>query len=100
MPALEPSPVSWPRRLASSGEMWIGAALVGSAAVLVLIGALRSEDSASRLNEGKVIVASGVILALAFVVLFAVAWRRGWVKLFGPVLFYDLVRTARRSRAF
>jgi ABC-type transport system involved in multi-copper enzyme maturation permease subunit len=33
-----------------------------------------------------------------------VAWgifaRRGWTRLFGPVLFYDLVRTARRSRYF
>ena len=26
--------------------------------------------------------------------------RRGWVKFFGPVLFYDLVRNARRTRFF
>jgi ABC-type transport system involved in multi-copper enzyme maturation permease subunit len=30
----------------------------------------------------------------------AVFLRRGWLKLFGPVLFYDLVRSARRSRTF
>jgi ABC-type transport system involved in multi-copper enzyme maturation permease subunit len=28
----------------------------------------------------------------------AVLSRRGWLKLFGPVLFYDLIRSARRSR--
>src|SRR6516165_2883601 len=27
-----------------------------------------------------------------------VVLRRGWLKLFGPVLFYDLVRLARRGR--
>ena len=26
--------------------------------------------------------------------------RRGWLKLFGPVLFYDMIRQARRSRYF
>jgi ABC-type transport system involved in multi-copper enzyme maturation permease subunit len=26
--------------------------------------------------------------------------RRGWIRLFGPVLFYDLVRSARRTRTF
>src|SRR5690349_7931776 len=38
-----------------------------------------------------------VLWGLGLVVL-AVLTRRGWLKLFGPVLFYDLVRTARRSR--
>jgi ABC-type transport system involved in multi-copper enzyme maturation permease subunit len=28
----------------------------------------------------------------------AVSSRQGWIRLFGPVLFYDMVRTARRSR--
>lgn len=28
----------------------------------------------------------------------AVCSRQGWLKLFGPVLFYDMIRTARRSR--
>jgi ABC-type transport system involved in multi-copper enzyme maturation permease subunit len=40
----------------------------------------------------QVSVAAGLILAAA------VAFRRGWLKLFGPVLFYDLVRTGRRRR--
>jgi ABC-type transport system involved in multi-copper enzyme maturation permease subunit len=30
----------------------------------------------------------------------AVLARRGWLTLFGPVLFYDLVRSARQSRTF
>lgn len=40
--------------------------------------------------------ASWSVLALALVYLS----RRGWVRLFGPVLFYDLVRNARRSRTY
>jgi ABC-type transport system involved in multi-copper enzyme maturation permease subunit len=30
----------------------------------------------------------------------AVFLRRGWLKLFGPVLFYDMIRAARRGRYF
>src|SRR5207302_5805902 len=30
----------------------------------------------------------------------AILSRRGWLKLFGPVLFYDMVRAARRCRYF
>src|SRR5208283_1242839 len=33
----------------------------------------------------------------ALVLALAVLMRRGWVKLFGPVLLYDMIRTARRS---
>jgi ABC-type transport system involved in multi-copper enzyme maturation permease subunit len=40
----------------------------------------------------QVLVWCGIALA------WAILLRRGWMKLFGPVLFYDLVRTARRSR--
>src|SRR5262245_29771404 len=36
----------------------------------------------------------GLILAAA------ILSRRGWLKLFGPVLFYDMVRAARRGRYF
>lgn len=38
------------------------------------------------------LVWSGYFIALA------ICSRQGWLKLFGPVLFYDMVRTARRSR--
>lgn len=35
----------------------------------------------------------GVLLLTALIL-----WQRGWLKLFGPVLFYDMVRAARRGR--
>src|SRR5437773_1513327 len=37
-------------------------------------------------------------LAVAVIVILAVLVRQGWITVFGPVLFYDLVRIARRSR--
>jgi ABC-type transport system involved in multi-copper enzyme maturation permease subunit len=37
---------------------------------------------------------AGLALAVAYLL------RRGWIRLFGPVLFYDLVRSARRTRAY
>jgi ABC-type Na+ efflux pump permease subunit len=37
-------------------------------------------------------------LVLGSIVILAVLMRQGWITLFGPVLFYDLVRIARRSR--
>src|SRR5438128_5818793 len=40
----------------------------------------------------KVAASSVLVLTLA------VLSRRGWIKLFGPVLFYDAIRTGRRSR--
>src|SRR2546425_8596798 len=39
-----------------------------------------------------------LILWAAYTLVLAVASRQGWLRLFGPVLFYDMVRTARRSR--
>ena len=36
----------------------------------------------------------------ALVLVVAVLFRRGWLKLFGPVLWYDLVRTSRRARTY
>jgi ABC-type transport system involved in multi-copper enzyme maturation permease subunit len=42
----------------------------------------------------------GVLLALWTLLLLvsAIMLRRGWLKMFGPVLFYDLIRTSRRTR--
>jgi ABC-type transport system involved in multi-copper enzyme maturation permease subunit len=42
----------------------------------------------------------GVLLALWTLLLLAsaVMLRRGWLKMFGPVLLYDLIRTSRRTR--
>src|SRR5439155_14898766 len=33
-----------------------------------------------------------------WIVVLGFLFRRGWIRLFGPVLFYDLVRTGRRTR--
>ncbi|MCI0376091.1 MAG: ABC transporter permease subunit [Gemmataceae bacterium] len=41
-----------------------------------------------------------VVLWTFLGVLAAVFLRRGWLKLFGPVLFYDIVRAGRRGRYF
>jgi ABC-type transport system involved in multi-copper enzyme maturation permease subunit len=41
-----------------------------------------------------------VVLWAALIVALAVLFRRGWLRLCGPMLFYDLVRVARRPRYF
>ncbi|HMF16101.1 MAG TPA: ABC transporter permease subunit [Gemmataceae bacterium] len=41
-----------------------------------------------------------VLLWCFFVLAAAILLRRGWLKLFGPVLFYDMVTSARRARYF
>src|ERR1051326_1298556 len=63
------------------------------AVVLMLAGAITLIAVRSQLS-------SGVLLALwALLILTGAALlRRGWLKLFGPVLFYDLVRIGRRTR--
>jgi ABC-type Na+ efflux pump permease subunit len=43
-------------------------------------------------------LAQQVVLGSLLVLVVAFAARQGWLKLFGPVLFYDLVRSARRMR--
>jgi ABC-type transport system involved in multi-copper enzyme maturation permease subunit len=43
-------------------------------------------------------LAQQVMLWSLLIVAVAAMMRRGWLKLFGPVLFYDMVRVARRSR--
>jgi ABC-type transport system involved in multi-copper enzyme maturation permease subunit len=39
-----------------------------------------------------------LVLWAGYAVALAVGSRQGWLKLFGPVLFYDMIRTARRNR--
>ncbi len=41
-----------------------------------------------------------VVVWLGLGVTAAILMRRGWLKLFGPVLFYDMIRAARRGRYF
>jgi ABC-type transport system involved in multi-copper enzyme maturation permease subunit len=49
-------------------------------------------------DGGRLARSSQVILWLALALAAAVLLRSGWLKLFGPVLFYDLIRIARRGR--
>ncbi|HZZ81205.1 MAG TPA: ABC transporter permease subunit [Gemmataceae bacterium] len=65
--------------------------LLGAAFLMIALALLYA--SARWLAFWQVAVVWAVyVLILAFVS------RQGWFKLFGPVLFYDMVRTARRSR--
>jgi ABC-type transport system involved in multi-copper enzyme maturation permease subunit len=83
----------WLRRKLPSGsrEAWLeraaASAVLGAAVVLLLFW---RHLPLSR----QIVLWAAVLLAAAFVT------RRGWLKLFGPVLFYDLVRIARRNRYF
>src|SRR5262249_15126732 len=47
------------------------------------------------LSNAQIIFSAGLLCAVG-----AIMARRGWVRLFGPILFFDLVRTARRNRYF
>ena len=48
-----------------------------------------------RLATAQIVLSSALLCAAG-----AIMARRGWVRLFGPILFFDLVRTARRNRYF
>jgi len=83
--------MSWQQRLqwSNSGQSWQErgalAMLVVAVAALFWFG--------SGLSTIVQVSLWGLLLLLAAALL-----RRGWLKLFGPVLFYELVRIARRSR--
>jgi ABC-type transport system involved in multi-copper enzyme maturation permease subunit len=62
-------------------------------ALALLAGAATAWWFGGRLSLAQHVVVWGLLL-LALVALM----RRGWLKLFGPVLFYDLVTIARRRR--
>jgi ABC-type transport system involved in multi-copper enzyme maturation permease subunit len=84
----------WVRRnwhWSNSRQSWeerIGALFLFTGAGLLLWFAARLSLTQQVLYWGLLILALAVLM------------RRGWLKLFGPVLFYDLVRMARRSRYF
>src|SRR5207245_5792979 len=64
---------------------------LGAVSLLAFAGALII--SSKRLPVSYQIGLWGLwIIVLAFL------FRRGWIRLFGPVLIYDLVRTGRRTR--
>ena len=72
------SPQSWGERLG---------------AAVLLAGAACSIVWRERLSAVQHVLVWGALGVAAAVLL-----RRGWLKLFGPVLFYDMVRSARRGR--
>src|SRR5438445_13045907 len=79
-PAWSNSRQSWQERVGATS-------LIGAAAAVAWF--------SDRLSRAQQVLLWGLLL-----VAFAVLLRRGWLKLFGPVLFYDLIRTSRRGRYF
>jgi ABC-type transport system involved in multi-copper enzyme maturation permease subunit len=76
------SPQSWIERIAGT--------LVLLAAVGLILGA----------GTGRIGPWSTLVLTLLFITTVAVLSRIGWLTVFGPVLFYDMLVTARRGRYF
>ncbi|HBI45901.1 MAG TPA: hypothetical protein DDY78_24055 [Planctomycetales bacterium] len=74
------TPRAWIERLSFVG-------MIAAAAVLVVY--------AGDWPPWASILASACLLVVA-----AVLFRRGWLKAFGPILWYDLVRTSRRARTY
>jgi ABC-type transport system involved in multi-copper enzyme maturation permease subunit len=64
-------------------------------ALVLVLGVLGVWWFGDRLSALQHVFVLSLLLVTAAVLL-----RRGWLKLFGPVLFYDMVRTARRGRYF
>ena len=92
MPSFVESCATWLRsRLAwsNSRQSW-EERLAG---LLLLCGAVVLGWYGTRLALAQQVLLWGLlVLAVALLL------RRGWLKLFGPVLFYDVVRTSRRGR--
>jgi ABC-type transport system involved in multi-copper enzyme maturation permease subunit len=64
-------------------------------AVLALWQVSQDSATAPRSSGGRVLLA---VLAVAWLIALAVFHQRGSLRLFGPLLYYDLIRTARRTR--
>ncbi len=84
--------VSWVKQSigwSNSAESWmerlVGAAVLLSAVGLWFVG-------------GKLVAWQVVTLWAVLAITAALLLRRGWLKMFGPVLFYDMLVTARRGR--
>src|SRR5260370_32849425 len=84
--------VSWVKQSigwSNSAESWmerlVGAAVLLSAVGLWFVG-------------GKLVAWQTITLWAVLAIAAALLLRRGWLKMFGPVLFYDMLVTARRGR--
>src|SRR3989442_1141488 len=88
------APRGWLRRnlaWSNSSRSWeerIGLVLILSAGMLLLWFRAHVPIPMQVVGWGSVCVISALL------------FRRGWFKLFGPILFYDLVRVARQPRYF
>ena len=92
--SLAQSGVSWLRHTfawSNSRQSWIER-LGALALALIAAGAWKYT---SDISPAVLVVLWGLLILAA-----AILARRGWLKLFGPVLFYDMIRTARRGRYF
>ena len=90
----EPSFVAWLRRRfgwSTSRQSW--EERLGVLGLVLGVGGLAWFGD--RMTLGQVLLGGALLLIAAAYLL-----RRGWLQLFGPVLFYDMVRAARRSRYF
>jgi ABC-type transport system involved in multi-copper enzyme maturation permease subunit len=85
---------SWSNSWISWRERFVLLAFLATAAGLVQISVASVE---SRGPQISVLAVLGVAWAFYLVAVVVSSWL-GWLQLFGPVLFYDMVRTARRSR--
>jgi ABC-type transport system involved in multi-copper enzyme maturation permease subunit len=68
-------------------ELFIGGLLLAAAATVAW-------------HRGQMSLPKQLALWVSLLLAFAVLLRRGWLRLFGPVLFYDLIRLGRRGRFF
>ena len=62
------------------------------------LGVLVAGIGTSWLLSDRLFATQQAILWCAMMICLGILWQRGWYSLFGPMLFYDLVRTTRRSR--
>jgi ABC-type transport system involved in multi-copper enzyme maturation permease subunit len=82
----------WARRLLLASKLsWLDRMTV----LLVVVGLAATAWYSRNFTLLQQVIAWGLVLSVL-----AVLSRRGWLKLFGPVLLYDLMRISRRSRYF
>src|SRR5437870_4579602 len=78
-------PLAWPMFRQNWPELMAG--------LVLSLGLLAIWQFQNRWTPAQIIGLWGLVLTAV-----AVLIRRGWNKIFGPVLFYDMIRMSRRSR--
>jgi ABC-type transport system involved in multi-copper enzyme maturation permease subunit len=90
--SLVKSSISWVRQAVAWSNSW-----PSWQERLVLLAFLLSAGGLGVLSASVSFWQAAVLWAI-YLVAFTICSRQGWLQLFGPVLFYDMVRTARQSR--